>query len=433
MYPTLYHFFYDWFGVKWVFLRAINSFGFFVAIAFLVGAALFARELRRKYREGLIPAKKITVTIGKPVTVFELTLNGLLGFLVGYKIIYAIMHTEVFRDFPHYLTSSVGNIWGGLLLGGALAYWKFYEKKKEQLPEPKMIEKDYLPEERVGTLLLLAAVFGYIGAKLFAYLENPGDFIEFISEPFNGLTMYGGLICALLAGYVYFRKHKLPTMHFLDALAPALILAYGIGRIGCQVSGDGDWGIYNSAYAVDQSGNIVAAAPGQFEQTLETHRSYFLGEHKSLQEVPHSDFKPGALSFLPVWFFAYDYPNNVNADGVPMEDCIYGDKFCNHLPQPVYPTPLYESLMCGLIFGILWFLRKRIKAMGVMFFTYLAFNGVERFLIEQIRVNEKYHLLGISITQAEIIALSFILIGLAGIFYFYQRHKKQRLQMSNEG
>jgi phosphatidylglycerol:prolipoprotein diacylglycerol transferase len=291
------------------------------------------------------------------------------------------MHTEVFRDFPHYLTSSVGNIWGGLLLGGALAYWKYYEKKKEQLPEPKLVEKDYLPEERVGTLLLLAAIFGYIGAKLFAYLENPGDFIEFISEPFNGLTMYGGLICALLAGFVYFRKNKLPTMHFLDALAPALILAYGIGRIGCHVAGDGDWGIVN-----------LNPNPG-----------------------------------LPDWLWAYDYPNNVNADGIPMENCIYGDKFCNHLPQPVYPTPLYESIMCTLIFGILWFMRKRIKPMGVMFFTYLTFNGVERFLIEQIRVNEKYHFMGINITQAELIALAFILAGLAGIFYFYRKYKKDKI------
>ena len=47
MYPTLYHFFYDWFGVKIQFLRAINSFGFFVAIAFIIGAWLFGKEIER--------------------------------------------------------------------------------------------------------------------------------------------------------------------------------------------------------------------------------------------------------------------------------------------------------------------------------------------------------------------------------------------------
>jgi prolipoprotein diacylglyceryl transferase len=382
MYPTLYHFFYDWFGIKILFLRAINSFGFFVAIAFLVCAALFARELRRKYKEGLIPAQKVTITVGKPATVFELLLNGLFGFLIGYKVIYALMHTEVFKDFPHFLASSAGNLLGGIVLGAGLAYWKYYEKKKEQLPQPKLVEKDYLPEDHMGTLLLIAAVFGYLGAKLFAYLEDPGDFIAFISEPFNGLTMYGGLICALLGGYVYFRRKNLPTMHFLDALAPALILAYGIGRIGCHVAGDGDWGI------------------------------------------PNHHPNPG----LPDWLWSYDYPNNVNKVDTPMTNCIYNDDFCMHLKDPVYPTPLYESIMCFLIFGILWFLRKRIHAMGVMFFTYLTFNGIERFLIEQIRVNETYHFLGMNITQAEIIAFAFILIGMGGIIYFQRKYKKQKLQ-----
>lgn len=385
MYPTLYHFFFDCFGIELPFLRAINSFGFFVAIGFLAAAALFARELRRKYKQGLIPAQKTTTTIGKPASVYELGLNAFFGFLLGYKLVYAIMNSEVFQDFPHFLTSSKGNIFGGIILAGVFAYWKYYEKKKEQLPEPKLIEKDFMPEDHVGPLLLISAVFGYLGAKLFAYLEDPGDFIEFISEPFNGLTMYGGLICALLGGLVYFRRKKLPAMHFLDAVAPALILAYGIGRIGCHVAGDGDWGIVN-----------LNANPG-----------------------------------LPDWLWAYDYPNNVNKDGVPLADCIYNDAFCTHLPQPVYPTPLYESIMCLLIFGVLWMLRKRIHAMGVMFFTYLTFNGIERFLIEQIRVNDTYTIAGIKITQAEIIALSFILAGVAGILYFYRRYKKQKLPVSN--
>lgn len=431
MYPTLYHFFYDWFGFEIVFMRAINSFGFFVAIAFLTAAGLFARELRRKYKEGLIPAQKVKAVKGKPVTIYELVINGVLGFLLGYKLVYAILNNEVFQDFPHFLASSTGNIWGGLVMAAGLAYWKYYEKKKEQLPEPQIVERDFLPDEHMGTLLLIAAVFGYVGAKLFAYLENPGDFIEFISEPFNGLTMYGGLICALLGGYIYFRRKNLPTMHFLDALAPALILAYGIGRIGCHVSGDGDWGEYNSAYVVDVSGHITEAAPGQFEQTLKTDSAFFQREYKSLQEVPHSNFKrPGVLGFLPVSFFAYDYPNNVNTDGVPLDHCEYHDKFCNHLPLPVYPTPLYEAIMCTLIFGILWFMRKRIRAMGVMFFTFLTFNGIERFLIEQIRVNVPYEILGMKITQAEIIALVFILAGIAGIIFFYKKHQRRKLPVT---
>ncbi|HLP13124.1 MAG TPA: prolipoprotein diacylglyceryl transferase family protein, partial [Flavobacteriales bacterium] len=377
MYPTLYHFFYDWFGVKIQFLRAINSFGFFVAIAFITGAWLFGKEIQRKYREGKIPSKKVKQIIGAPATPFELILNGFFGFLIGFKILYAIFNSEVFNDFPKFLASGLGS-WPGALLGAAgMAYWKYYEKKKDEKKPPEEIEVDYLPHQHVGPLLLIAAVFGIIGAKLFAYLENPGDIVEFLSDPFSGLTMYGGLICALIAGYFYFRKHKLPALQFLDAVTPTIILAYGIGRIGCHVAGDGDWGIVN-----------LNPNPG----------------------------------WLPDWLWAYDYPNNVNRDGVPLAECYYNDKFCTHLPQPVYPTSMYETLMCLGIFGILMALRKRIAAAGALFFIYLGFNGVERYLIEQIRVNKPY---GFGLNQAEIISLSFIVAGIIGAILLIRRQRQK--------
>ena len=54
------------------------------------------------------------------------------------------------------------------------------------------------------------------------------------------------LICAALAIWVYAKKHKIGFWHLNDAAAPALMLSYAVGRIGCQVSGDGDWGIANT-------------------------------------------------------------------------------------------------------------------------------------------------------------------------------------------
>ena len=130
MYPTLYHFFYDWFGVKIQFLRAINSFGFFVAIAFITGAWLFGKEVYRKYKEGLIPSQKVKQIIGKHASAQELVLNGLFGFLIGFKIIYAIFHSEVFQDFPKYLATGKGSWIGALVMSAVFAYWKYYEKKK---------------------------------------------------------------------------------------------------------------------------------------------------------------------------------------------------------------------------------------------------------------------------------------------------------------
>jgi prolipoprotein diacylglyceryltransferase len=158
------------------------------------------------------------------------------------------------------------------------------------------------------------------------------------------------------------------------------MLSYAVGRIGCHVAGDGDWGIVNN------------------------------------------NPKP---SFLPDWLWAYNYPNNVNGVDTKMTDCIYNDQYCYQLAEPVYPTPLYETAMCLVIFGILWYYRKKIIVPGVLFFMYLAFNGVERFLIEQIRVNEKYNFAGMSFTQAQLISSLLIIIGITGIIILLKRHKKR--------
>ena len=77
-----------------------------------------------------------------------------------------------------------------------------------------------------------------------------------------------------------------------------------------------------------------------------------------------------------------------------------------------------------LIFSFLWSIRKKIKVAGIMFFTYLALNGVERFFIEKIRVNTKYNILG-GITQAEIISFCLVLIGLLGCIILYKKKTTQ--------
>ncbi len=74
--------------------------------------------------------------------------------------------------------------------------------------------------------------------------------------------------------------------------------------------------------------------------------------------------------------------------------------------------------MCLLLFGALWWLRKRIGLPGALFAVYLIMNGVERFLIEKIRVNELF--LG-TWTQAEVISLGLVLLG-AGSLIALKRH-----------
>ena len=209
--------------------------------------------------------------------------------------------------------------------------------------------------------------------------------------------------------------------HLADAIAPSLMIAYAIGRIGCQVAGDGDWGIYNSAYKVDANNEIVLAAPNDFRDTVLAHSSLF-GKSSSIDSIPHKTFvKPSALAFLPDWVFAYHYPRNVNKMGVPIADC--NDIYCNRLAVPVFPTPFYETLMCIMLFAVLWALRKRLKPAGAVFCLYLILNGLERFLIEKIRVNNQMELFGWRPTQAEVISLGLMVTGTIFWIILWQKNR----------
>ena len=90
-----------------------------------------------------------------------------------------------------------------------------------------------------------AAVGGILGARLWLVLDA---WPEFVRAPASflltggGFVFYGGLLGGALAVTFYFRRVGIPWWGGADAAAPAIALAQAIGRLGCQVSGDGDWG-----------------------------------------------------------------------------------------------------------------------------------------------------------------------------------------------
>ncbi|MGZ3937261.1 MAG: prolipoprotein diacylglyceryl transferase [Flavisolibacter sp.] len=422
MYPNLYYFFKDAFGFKIGFLRFINSFGFFVAISFLVAASLLAHELKRKSKQGLFHPTEMKHIVGQPASTIDLVLNFLLGFLLGYKIIALFfLSSEATQDPQAYIFSTMGNLPAGLITGAFFAFLKFWEKKKHQLAKPEERTVRIWPQDRVGEITIIALVVGLAGAKLFDIFENWNGFLQnpaaYIFSG-GGLTFYGGLICATIAIILYARKHKIGIRYLADAIAPSLMIAYAIGRIGCQVAGDGDWGVYNTAYKVDSTNHVAVAAPPDFQNAIMANPKFF-------QEEPnlHNAYfqKPSALGFLPNWFFAYNYPHNVNKVGVPIPDC--DDNYCAQLPVPVFPTPLYEILACTILFFILWGLRDKLRPAGALFCLYLILNGVERFFIEKIRVNNRMNFLGFHPTQAEVISFGLIILGIALWIFLRQKYQ----------
>lgn len=411
MYPNLYFAFKDLFGVSWPFLRFVNSFGFFVALSFIAAAVTLTRELIRKEREGLLQSREESVWIGKPASPTELALNFILGFLLGFKLVGLFMaDSALTANVQEYLLSTQGNLPAGIVLGLLLAAWKWYEKNKQRLPQPQEKKVRIWPHDRVGDLTIYAFIFGFIGAKIFNSLETWDDFVKDPIDSlfsFSGLTFYGGLICAAISIWYYARKHGIGFWHLNDAAAPGLMLAYSVGRIGCQVAGDGDWGILNSAYITTTAGKVAPSNPQVFGQTLQQYRDLYLPPFGSLARVPHLSVK--APSFLPDWLFAYSYPHNVISEGVRMADC--SGQYCSQLPIPVFPTPFYETLVCLGLFFVLWGLRRKLKIPGTLFAVYLVLNGIERFFVEKIRVNTKYNIFGFHPTQAELISAGLVIAG----------------------
>lgn len=414
MYPNLYFFLKDTFGIEpWAWTRFVNSFGFFVAIGFILGAVVLANELKRKERQELLFPVEELVTVGKPASLAELIANAILGFLVGFKAIGIFLNNEELSP-QDYIFSSKGSVLGGLLLAGLFAWMKYREKNKQKLAKPEERKIRVWPHERVGDITILAAIFGFVGAKIFDNLENWDRFIqnpiENLLSP-SGLTFYGGLICATIAILWFARKKKISIRHLVDAAAPVLLLTYAVGRIGCQVSGDGDWGILNSAYVTTPDGKAVLAGTGDFENALQKHQAVFQQEFGN-DSIQHKTVK--APGFLPTWMVAYAYPHNVNEQGFKMANCT-GDH-CNALPVPVFPTPFYETVACLILFFILLAIRRKNRIPGQVFAIYLIMNGVERFLVEKIRVNTKYDIL-FHPTQAEIISTLLIITGIVLFFW----------------
>ncbi len=382
MYPTLTDFLKDIFGVN--IPLPIQSYGFMVAMAFLLGALILVLELKRKEKLGQLLAIKKEVIIGEAPKVKDIIISAIVGFFIGFKLFEAFTNYSDFVAQPQeFILSWRGNYWGGFLFAAGSAFWTYYEQKKSQLVKPKKEIREIHPYELTGNILVIAAIFGIIGSKLFDTFDHIEDLINHPMRTlfsFSGLSFLGGFIVAGASIVVYAHKNKIKALHLADVTAPALALGYAVGRIGCQVSGDGCWGVENTAA------------------------------------------KPGWLEWLPDWAWAYDYPNNVINHGIKM---IGETGTHNHiLETPVFPTPMYETTMMLFVFIVLWSLRKRIVIPGALFAIYVIFSAIERFTIEQIRINVPYDFLGIEATQAEIIAVLMVISGISALFFLYKNKKK---------
>ena len=385
MFPTVSHIVQYFTGV---FINLpFKTFGLFVALAFLAAGLFINIDLTQKYKQNKILKTKIKIYKNKHKKIYNYIFIVFSYYFLFFKGIHAFNNYNEFSyDTLSFIFSSEGSIYGGII-GLFLSliyivYFYYYSINKKE----EIIERDVMPNDITSNLLLVTSISGLIGAKFFHQLENWDDFV---SDPFNqlfsggGLTFYGGLIFGSISVIYYVKRFNINSSTIADIMAGPLMLAYAIGRIGCHMSGDGDWGIQNT------------------------------------------NTKPHFLEFIPDWLWAYNYPNNVIRLGVKIQDCTDPlGIYCYKLPYSVYPTAIYESIICLILFLILWNLRKKIKISGTLFSIYLIFNFFERFFIEKIRVNNKIYY---DYTQAEIISFMLIIIGFISIFVLHLRNNKRKI------
>lgn len=240
----------------------------------------------------------------------------------------------------------------------------------------KEFQRRKLPADFANEITLLAIIFGVVGSKLMYVIENFGEFAQdplgSIFSP-GGLTFYGGLLLVIAVIMMYARRKKLEFLMIADAAAPSLAIAYGIGRLGCHLAGDGDYGIPTSLpWGVNYEHGIVPPA-------------YLFNTKQFAQQFPT----------VASWFPS-GIPNNT----------------------PLHPTPVYEFLGGVFLFTLLYTLRTKEMPVGKKFGLYLMFAGIFRFSVEFIRLNER---IALGLSAAQLIS-----VGLFGLgIYLYYRNKQQ--------
>jgi len=374
----------------------IHSYGFFVACGFFAAATLSVMELRRKEKLGLLTGEDAEITVGKAPELSETVFYFLFGFVVFFKIFgFSAFQQQLsagILSMKDYMLSLNGSWIGGILGGGAMAAYYYFTQKKQALTQPQKKKIKIYPSDGIGDLVVIAAILGILGSILFNFLETDGSIQEIFNDPVafftSGLSVYGGLICAGLGFAVYAWKKKYHFGYFFDSIAPGFMLANGIGRIGCQVSGDGDWGLVNTAAKPD---------------------------------------------WLPQFLWADNYANHVAGceQGIDMMVQGPGGEVYCQLIQPVYPTPIYEFMMCTVIFVILWSLRKQLtNKPGVLFGIFMMLIGIQRYAIEQWRDlggRELHNYFGVQLRQSEEISIVLFVIGAIMAAYLWRKYKAAKI------
>ena len=218
-----------------------------------------------------------------------------------------------------------------------------------------------MDEDLAGDVLMGAIIGGIVGAKLYYVLLN---WPQTVQDPFGmlfsraGLVWYGGFIGGAIGVAVAIWRRNAPLPVMAGVCAPALALAYAVGRMGCFLVGD-DYGRPTDSWVG------IAFPEGSPPSTAGNLRR----------------------------MFGVEIPDTVPDSAV----------------LAVHPTQLYEIGMSLLIFAILWRFRTEPWKAGRLFSLWLALAGLERLIVEFFRAKDD-RFFGV-LTLAQLISIALIALG----------------------
>jgi prolipoprotein diacylglyceryltransferase len=242
-------------------------------------------------------------------------------------------------------------------------------------------------------LIAIPCLAGIVGAKLYHVLETPADFFAHpLQELFSpyGFAWFGGLLAGLAAFIWVGRRQKIPLLTLLDAGSPAAALGYGIGRIGCFLSGDGDYGIPTS---------------------LPWGMSFPDGLVPTTQRVHPTPIYELIVACLIAWWLwrigARQIAAGVKTSAVVVERAATPEELALlKMSPPTRSAPEANSASHSSdVQRLIHKERARLRQSwrrppdGTVFATYLILTGAARFLVEFIRINPR-SFLGMSNAQA---------------------------------
>ncbi|HVH72944.1 MAG TPA: prolipoprotein diacylglyceryl transferase [Candidatus Dormibacteraeota bacterium] len=134
----------------------------------------------------------------------------------------------------------------GLLVAAYVLQADFDRRREGFLKRGYLKESDEPKHHDEGFLIIgIAGISGLVGARLYHVLESPRELLADPSLLISrfGFAWFGGFLGGFLA-LVFLAKHyQIPVLEFMDLCSPAAAVGYAIGRIGCLLSGDGDYGM----------------------------------------------------------------------------------------------------------------------------------------------------------------------------------------------